>query len=104
MKTVTNVQDLVEYIVRVSKEHFAGTKYEDNWYFYHDALSLMTADETIEWIKQKGYYDHWILPEYDLNKDLKNYNRVQPVGNNPGAMCWDNSLNKDCDDIALRHC
>lgn len=103
MKTVVNVQDLVEYIVRVSREHFKGTVYEDDWYFYHDALTLMTAVETTDWMKNRGYYKHWILPEFGLNQHLKYYTRVQPVGNNPGAMCWDNSLNKDCDDIALRH-
>jgi hypothetical protein len=103
MKAVTNVRHLVEYMVKVSKEHFAGTVYENNWYFYHDALSLMTADETKHWMTTKGYYKHWILPENGLNRHIAYYKKVQPVGNNPGAMPWDNSLNKDCDDLAMRH-
>jgi hypothetical protein len=103
MKSVTNVRDLVEHIVETSQLHFNDSVYEINWYFYHDALSLMTATETVKWMKSKGYYKHWILPQHELNKKLKYYSRVQPVGNNPGGVCWDNSLNKDHNDAALRH-
>jgi hypothetical protein len=28
-----------------------GTTHEKDWVFYHDALSLMTANETMEWMK-----------------------------------------------------
>jgi hypothetical protein len=104
MKAVTNVRHLVEYIMKVSREeHFAGTKYEDDWYFYHDALLLMTATETVEWMKSRGYYKHWILPQHDLNSQVSYYQKVKPIGNNPGAMPRDNSLNTDMDDITLRH-
>jgi hypothetical protein len=58
MQGYTSVRHFVEYIVKVSKDHFAGTKYKNNWYFYHDELWLMTADETIQWMKQQGYYEH----------------------------------------------
>jgi hypothetical protein len=103
MSSVTNVRHLVEYMVTSCKEHFAGTIYEDDWYFYHDALSLMTADETKDWVKCQGYYDHWIMPQHDLASHLAYYKKVQPVGNNLGAMPWDNSLSKDMDDLAMRH-
>ena len=73
MTSVTNVRDLVEHIVMVSMAHFAGTKYEDNWWFIHDALSPMTADETTYWMKRKGYYQRWVLPQWSLNSHLKYY-------------------------------
>jgi hypothetical protein len=41
-----------------------GTEQEDDWCFYHDALSLMTAKEMILWMKAKKNYKWWILPEW----------------------------------------
>ena len=34
---------------------------------YHDALSLMTAKDSVEYMKEKGFYDHWIRPQLGLN-------------------------------------
>ena len=38
-----------------------GSVHEDNFYIAHDALVLMTAKETINWMKQKGYLHCWLL-------------------------------------------
>ena len=39
---------------------FIDTAHEEYWLFYHDALSLMTAQESIEYMKKgimkDGYY------------------------------------------------
>ncbi len=37
------VAKLVKYMVYESARIMSGTKHADDWYFYHDALSLMTA-------------------------------------------------------------
>ena len=39
-----------------------GSVYEDDFFIVHDALVLMTAKETIEWMKEKKFFHHWLLP------------------------------------------
>jgi hypothetical protein len=49
-----------------------GTLLKEDWKFYHDALSLITAHETVEWMKKTKdsksvtYYEQWILPVLGL--------------------------------------
>jgi hypothetical protein len=96
---------MIEHMIKVSQEVFNGTAYEDNWFFYHDALSLMTAKDTIAWMKEKGYYKHWILPENGLQEDdpdTKKY-KGRPVGDCMELMPWDNNLNQDVHISVERH-
>jgi hypothetical protein len=91
------VTKMIAHIVEESAMIFQGTKYEDSCVFYHDALSLMTAKETIEWMKEKGYHKGWLLPVMGLHSDdpdLKAYLGTIP-GRGPENMLWDLSLNKD---------
>lgn len=103
MKALTNVHDLVTHIVQTGINRRVGTKHADDWHFYHDALSMMTSNETMEWMERKGWLKCWILPKHGLNAHLKHYKAYRPIGNNMRAMPWDFVLNKDHDDIALRH-
>ena len=43
-----NIKDLVTHIYKESKRMFKGTNCKDSWYFYHDALSIMTSASTRE--------------------------------------------------------
>ena len=52
MLTFLCTTDMIEHIVKESAKVFEGTEHKDKWVFYHDALSLMTADATIAWIKE----------------------------------------------------
>ena len=52
---------MIEHIIMASIKVMKDTKYEDDWYFYHDALSQLTCKGTVEWMKLKGYYRHWVL-------------------------------------------
>ena len=52
MSTFVCTTDMIEHIVKESAKVFEGTEHKDKWVFYHDALSLMTADATIAWIKE----------------------------------------------------
>eukprot|EP00957_Ditylum_brightwellii_P192008 14617104-Ditylum_brightwellii.AAC.1 len=45
-----------------------GTKHTNDFFFYHGAFSLMTAKETLDWMREKEMLKHWILPEQNLNK------------------------------------
>jgi hypothetical protein len=72
------ITDMIEHIYKESELLFKDTIHKDDWLFWHDALSLMTAKDTVVWMKEKGYYKRWILPELDLYKDFpevkKTYN------------------------------
>ena len=80
---------------------FKGTDHEDNWFFYHDALNLMTAKDTIAWMKEKDYLKHWLLPKLGLLAGTA-YEHKLP-GDSPELMPMDSTLNKDIDDSAKRH-
>ena len=97
LKNQACITDLIDHMFETTKKFFnpnGGDKNE--WWVYHDALSLMTANESIKYMKDKGYYRHWILPERDLMNDgtgkLKFYAN-KPVGNSPEVMPLDCSLN-----------
>jgi hypothetical protein len=76
------ITDMVEHIFVESAKLFKGTKHEHDWSFYHDALSLMTANDTIQ-LKDKGYYKHWVLPVNGLQwGDLIAY-EGRPIGDTP---------------------
>ena len=66
-------------------------------FFYHDALTLMTAKKTREWMREKGYEKLRILPEQNLYKDhpgLKRY-YYRPPGDSPELCYLDSNLNED---------
>jgi hypothetical protein len=76
MSAHTCITDLVEHIVVESEKVMQGTKHENDWVFYHDALSLMTATkEKVERMKKQGHYKCWILPENGLHSDDKTFTR-----------------------------
>ena len=79
-----------------------GSVHEDNFYIVHDALVLMTAKETINRMKQKGYLHRWLLPLNGL-KDGTPY-AGRPVGNSPEFMPLDNILNIDILESLRFHC
>jgi hypothetical protein len=100
------VTKMIEHIVAESASMFKGTPYEDSWVFYHDALPLMMAKETVEWTKEKGFHKRcWLLPVMGLHSDdpnLKAYLEKIP-GSGPENMPWDLSLNKDAHEDTNRH-
>ena len=75
------IRDLVQHIHDYSKETFKGTVHKDDWFFYHDALITLTAKSTFVWMKEKGYYSRWLIPQLGLNGGTVYVYR--PVGNRP---------------------
>ena len=63
MSSYVSIADMITHIYDETALLFKGTTRENDWVFYHDSLSLMTAKETRKWMKDKGYLDKWILPE-----------------------------------------
>ncbi len=88
-----DVRDMIaEYLVQETLR--AGKKY-----FYHNALSLLTAKESIDYMRENGYLAMWIRPQnkqFESRPEwkMKNY-YGQPVGNSPELMQLDTSLNTD---------
>ena len=102
MKQYVCVRDLVTHIHDHTKEIFKGTVHEDDWFFYHDALKQLTAKSTVEWMKEKGYYSRWLIPQLGLNGGT--IYAYRPVGNRPEWMPLDNSLNNDIQSALSLHC
>ena len=70
-----------------------GANYEDNWFFYHDALTLMTWTSSMKWMEDQGILKHWLLPEQVLNAGTTY--ALKPIGNSPELMPLDCSLFQD---------
>ena len=97
---------LVEHLVNATKKVMCGTLYEGKEFFSHDALSLMTAHDTVEWMKEKDYYRYWLLLMLGCNDivgEQKNFYAKPPVANSPEHMCLDMSLNKDVCECLCMH-
>ena len=95
------IKELVIHIVDESKAMFKGTDHENNWFFYHDALSVMTSADTIAWMRGEGYLKHWMLPQNGLLDGTRYENKIP--GDSPELMPMDSTLNKDIDDSGKRH-
>lgn len=100
MKKSMCINTLVKKIYASCEKVFDGTTHELDWRFYHDALSLMTADECRKFMAEEGIINRWILPENGLNAGTIYEGR--PVGNCPEIMPLDCNLNKDCHEGAKR--
>ena len=78
---------------------FEGTAHALDCMFSHDALSLLTAIETVQWMKDnrhtdgRTYYELWLKPLHGLNAGTDYADR--PPGNSPELMPLDASLNND---------
>ena len=100
------VTELITHIFAETGKAFKGTKHEDTYLVYHDALSQMTDKDSKAWMEKEGLLHRWIRPVLGLNdlievedddgnvKSSKNY-AGRPVGNCPEAMPLDNSLFRD---------
>lgn len=87
------VTELIEHMVNESAKFYKNTKYEDTWYFYHDALSQLSDKKTKAWMREKGYMKRWLLPVNGCCAGTLFFGR--PVGNTPEVMPWDAFLNRD---------
>ena len=56
MKPYTCIAFLIDHIKEESKRVMKDTVYEDNYYYYHYALSLMTAKATKEYMVSKTFF------------------------------------------------
>jgi len=100
MEKYVLVTDMVQHIHDETAKLFDGIT--DDWAFYHDALSLMTAKETIKWMKDNDMHRRWILPVLGLNAERKRF-ADGPPGNSPEVNPLDDNLNQDAHVGVDRH-
>ena len=90
-----------------TKRMMVGTTHQDDWFFYHDALSLMISKGTMDWMEKTvidgvSIKDRWLVPQNGVNGGTVYEGR--PVGNSPEFMPLDNSLNADIKRSHDYHC
>ena len=84
------ITDLIRFMMKESENPMKGSVHEDDFFIVHDALVLMTAKETIKWMKEKNCFHRWLLPMNGL-QDRTPYDG-RHVGNSPEFIPLDNSL------------
>ena len=47
---------LIRFMMKEAENLMKGSVHEDDLFIVHDALVLMTAKETIQWMKEKKYF------------------------------------------------
>jgi predicted flap endonuclease-1-like 5' DNA nuclease len=98
MKRYRSIIELATHMVEEGKKLFP----DRNFHFYHDALSLLSAEKTQKEMDARGLLRHWILPELGLNAGTR-YAR-HPTGNRPELMPWDCSCNADIVNAVFWNC
>jgi hypothetical protein len=105
-----SITELVKHIVLETQKCFKDTNYKDTYHFYHDALTQLTNEETVSWMKEtkvpgesSTIYQRWIKPENGLNDEFGKRWWGRPIGNSPELMPLDNSLNQDVHESVRTH-
>ena len=96
------ITDLICFMVDEAEKLMKGSVHEEDLYIVHDALVLMTAKETINWMKEKGYLYRWLIPLNGLQDGTPYVGH--PVGNSPEFMPFDHILNRDILQSLRFHC
>ena len=56
------ITDLIQFMMKEAEKLMKGSVHENYLFIVHDALVLMTAKETIKWMKEKNCFHRWLLP------------------------------------------
>ena len=76
-----------------AEKQMKGSVHKEYFFIVHNNLMLMTAKETINWMKQNGYLHRWLLPINGLQ--YRNPYAGRPVGNSPEFMTLYNLINSE---------
>ena len=49
------ITDLIRFMTKEEENLMKGSVHKDDFFIVHDDLVLMTAKETIQWMKEKNY-------------------------------------------------
>ena len=56
------ITDLIRFMMKEAEKLMKGSVHEDDFFIVHNALQLMTANETIEWMKDNNCFHRCLLP------------------------------------------
>ena len=56
------ITDLIRFMMKEADNLIKRSVHEDDLFIVYDALVLMTAKETIKWVKEKNCFHRWFLP------------------------------------------
>ena len=87
------ITNLICFMMNEAENLMKGSVHEDDFYIVYNSLVLMTAKETINWMKQKGCLHRWLLPLNGIQDGTPYAGRS--VGNSSELLPLDNSLNRD---------
>ena len=87
------ITNIISFMMNEVENMMKGSVYEDDFFIVHDALVLIIAKETINWMRQNGYLHQWLLPLNGLQDGITYVRR--PVGNIPEFMPLGNSLYRE---------
>ena len=93
MSKLCCITNIIMFMMNEAEKLMKGSVHEDIFFIFHDALVLMTAKETINWMRQNGYLQIWLIPLNGLQYGTPYAGRT--FGNVPEFMPLDNSLNCD---------
>ena len=96
------ITDMIWFMMKESENLMKGSVHEDDFFIFHDSLVLMTAKETIKWMKENNCFHSWLLPMNGLQDGIPYAGR--PVGNIHEFMPLDNFLNRDILHFLRFHC
>ena len=68
-------KELITHIAEETRRVMRGSAFQDNFYLYHNALSLMAAAETRNWMRKLDYERYLLLPMKNLNIRTISYHR-----------------------------
>ena len=89
-------------MMKESEKLIKRSVHEDNLFMVHYGLVLMTAKETITWMKDKNYFHHWLPPINIFQGETPYYGC--PVVNRLELIPLDNNSNRDILHSLRFHC
>ena len=106
MSNYVSVHDLLIHIAVETDEMMEGTRHEKKGLLKHDPMTLITASETIAWMKTyfvngRTIYSRWVLPEAGLNDKIEVNGKIttryrgRPPDNLPRTIGLDGFANKN---------
>jgi len=107
---VACITDMVKFIIKETKQVYENTDQKDTYYWYHGALSQLTHDTCVQWMKatvisceSTSVYDRYIKPELGLNDKFGKRWQACPIGDSAELMPLDNLLNQETLESVRRH-
>ena len=55
------ITNLICFMMNEAEKLMKGSVHEDNFFIFHDDSVIITAKETIKWMKQNDYLPRWLL-------------------------------------------